>query len=67
MRQQPMNMLGATQRMKDKVPANVINDDEDLESMFNPPANDFYNKAARLSLWSKSDVDGFLIDGKSSD
>ena len=49
------------------MPANINNDDDDAESMFNPPANDFYNKAARLSLWSKSDAEAFLVDGKSDD
>jgi len=35
-------------------------------SEFKPPANDFYNQARQLSIWSKSDVDD-MVDGNSSD
>ena len=34
---------------------------------FAPPANDFYNRAARLSIWSKSDVDDFILDANKND
>lgn len=65
MRQKPQNSLGVSNRMSGKVPT-FQNNDDDNESMFNPPANDFYKKAARLSVWSKSDADQFIIDGHSS-
>lgn len=32
----------------------VKDDDGDMISEWRPPANDFYNKAARLSCWSRS-------------
>jgi len=35
-----------------------------MMSEIKPPANDFYKSAARLSIWSKSDIDG-IIDGQS--
>ena len=37
-----------------------------MMSIFAPPANDFYNRAARLSIWSKSDCDDFIIDNANS-
>jgi hypothetical protein len=40
--------------------------DDDMVSEFKPPANDFCNRAARLSVWSRSDVEGFIVDGHSS-
>mmetsp|Transcript_44174 Transcript_44174/g.58632 ORF Transcript_44174/g.58632 Transcript_44174/m.58632 type:complete len:184 (+) Transcript_44174:1647-2198(+) len=48
-------------------------DDDDLISEFKPPGNDFfYDRAARLSCWSKQDADDLqeqiqIIDGHSSD
>lgn len=45
-----------------------MNKDDDMMSEFQPPANDFYNRAARLSVWSRSDVpDDFIVDGHSED
>ena len=38
-----------------------------MMSEFAPPANDFYNKAARLSIWSKSDVDDFMLEANKND
>lgn len=35
--------------------------------MFEPPSNDLFNRAARLSVWSRSDVEGMIVDGHSSD
>lgn len=34
--------------------------------MFEPPSNDLFNRAARLSVWSRSDVEGMMVDGHSS-
>ena len=36
-----------------------------MMSVFKPPENDFYNRAARLSCWSKSDADNLFVDGQS--
>ena len=36
-----------------------------MVSEFIPPQNDFYKQAARLSVWSKSDMEGFIVDGNS--
>lgn len=44
-----------------------MNKDDDMMSEFQPPANDFYNRAARLSVWSRSDVEDFIVDGHSED
>ena len=38
-------------------------DDSDMISEWKPPANDFYNRAARLSCWSRSMADGESDDG----
>ena len=39
--------------------------EDDMMDVFRPPENDFYNRAARLSCWSKSDADNLFIDGES--
>ena len=31
---------------------------DDNVSEFNPPGNDFYNRAQRLSMWEKSSSEG---------
>ena len=36
-------------------------------SEFNPPANEFYKQAAKLSVWGDSDMDGLIVDGSSSE
>lgn len=58
-----MNNLAQSQK-------EVVSVEGDDVSEFKPPANDFYSKAARLSIWSKSDKDdneNGIIDGNSSD
>ena len=47
-------------------------DEDDMMSEFAPPANDFYNKAARLSIWERDDSSNGaqnvqIVDGHSSD
>lgn len=58
------NILAQSQRAGGK---KDDDSDDDMMSVFAPPANDFYNKVNRLSIWSKSDVDDFIIDGHSSE
>ena len=42
-------------------------DDDDDSEMFMPPSNDFFNRAAKLSVWSGSIADVLMVDGNSSD
>ena len=67
--------LGISQKNYGGVPEDDANFDfDDLISEFVPPANDFYNQAARLSCWSRSMAGGeeevgapVILDGHSSD
>ena len=58
----PLNPLLASG--KQPITGPTLRESGDI-SHFQPPANDFYNKAERLSIWSKSDAQNLFIDAHS--
>ena len=61
-----INMLAQSMRTGG-ITTNITDGDSDSDEMFEPPSNVLFNRAARLSVWSRSDVEGMIIDGHSSD
>lgn len=68
----PINSMAQSQRTTGgnggkNSSVNMAGKDDDMVSEFQPPANDFYNRARQLSVWSKSEIEDFIVDGHSSE